>query len=314
MATSGDNTYGMNRNEILTEAMRTIGHVGGEETPSNADIASANRSLNLMLQEWQNLHIGLWLNQEVTLFLIADRKYYSLGLTGDHCTASHTETTLSAAASSGAAYVMLTDTTSLLIGTHVGIELDSGSVQWTTLLASSVGGITTLNAALAGSAASGNSAFTYSTKISRPLEIIEARFFGNNAGTDRPLDLIAKTDYQNLATKDSSGKVTQYAYDPKLTNGRLYVWPVCDDEMDQIRMTVKTPIDKFVSANDDAQFPEEWQPAIIYGLAARLIPKFGKKITPTMQLVLAQAAETFQNAKTFDTEDSSIRFVPDIRD
>ena len=56
MATSGTYSFSMDIDEVIEEAMEMI---GGEATLGN-EPKSARRSINLLLQDWQNRGIQLW--------------------------------------------------------------------------------------------------------------------------------------------------------------------------------------------------------------------------------------------------------------
>jgi kynureninase len=56
MATSGTFNFSMDIDEIIQEALEMI---GGEETLGH-EPKSARRSINLILQDWQNRGVMLW--------------------------------------------------------------------------------------------------------------------------------------------------------------------------------------------------------------------------------------------------------------
>ena len=67
MATSGTYNFNLDIDEVIQEATEMI---GGEETLGHTP-ASARRSINLMLEDWQNRGICLWsINTTVVLYLI----------------------------------------------------------------------------------------------------------------------------------------------------------------------------------------------------------------------------------------------------
>ena len=75
MATSGTYDFNMDIDEVIQEAMEMI---GGEETLGH-EPKSARRSINLLLQDWQNRGVMLWtantstvdLTTSVTTFALA---------------------------------------------------------------------------------------------------------------------------------------------------------------------------------------------------------------------------------------------------
>jgi hypothetical protein len=83
MATSGSTNYSLTRNDIITEALELIGVVAGGETPSATDVATADRSLNMMVKGWQAKGIQLWRQTEGSLTATALAASFTMGTGGD---------------------------------------------------------------------------------------------------------------------------------------------------------------------------------------------------------------------------------------
>ena len=115
MTTSGSYNFGVNRNDIVTEALEIIGEYQAGEAIDGNDLASINRSLNLMIKHWQSLDYGLWLIQEAVLYLENDTVAYDIGPTGDHCTPTSdgVKTELAAAAAAAATSITLDSVTGM---------------------------------------------------------------------------------------------------------------------------------------------------------------------------------------------------------
>jgi hypothetical protein len=156
--------------------------------------------------------------------------------------------------------------------------------------------------------AADNVVYAYTNKIRRPLDIIEVRYH-YESGTEIPVTVVDADQYKRIPTKTASGKLVQVYYDPQLDNGVLYVWPVCDDVHDWLVMTVKIPIDDLDTVVDNAQFPPEWLEALIYNLAERLAPEFGR--TPSLE-VKTRAFEALQEAIQADRGNLPYRFAPNL--
>lgn len=322
MGTSGSYDFSVNRDEIIKGALRLLGVLGFGETPSADEITDASEALNLMIKAWQTEGVGLWLNKEMTLYMADDTQLYSVGASGDHATLTPYSTQIATAASSGDTSLSVDAITNMTASDAIGIELDDGTLQWTTISGSPSGTTVALAAALTDDVAVDNMVFFYTTMSQRPLEIIEARVRDKN-DNDTPLSIITRTDYMNINDKDSEGTPNQIYYDPQLTNGSLYVWPSPNDVTDTIVMTGKYPIDDFDAAANDPGFPQEWHESLKYNLAVRLAPEYMTKhlkyedippIDPNqITLIIQTARELKDNARRFD-EEASIRFIPDLRD
>lgn len=75
MATSGTYTFSMDIDEVIEEALEMI---GGEATLGN-EPKSARRSINLLLQDWQNRGIQLWTIGTTAVTVTTSVTSYSLG-------------------------------------------------------------------------------------------------------------------------------------------------------------------------------------------------------------------------------------------
>jgi len=74
MATSGTFTFNLDIDDVIQEAMEMI---GGEQTLGH-EPASARRSLNLMLKDWQNREILLWTTETSVISLTTSTTSYPL--------------------------------------------------------------------------------------------------------------------------------------------------------------------------------------------------------------------------------------------
>ena len=74
MAVSGTYNFNLDIDEMIQEAMEMI---GGEQTLGH-ESASARRSINLMLNDWQNRGILLWSTDTTTVTVASDTTTYDL--------------------------------------------------------------------------------------------------------------------------------------------------------------------------------------------------------------------------------------------
>lgn len=310
MATSGSTDFNLTRNEIIEEALKLLGVGARGETISAEDNADASRALNLMVKAWQAQGYHLWGIQTATLLVQKGTGEYSLGPSGDHATTSLTETTLAADAAAAATSIAVASASGIADTYYIGIELDSGSLQWTTVSGAPVGNAVTIADALTGAASSGNAVYVYQTKAGRPLRIAEARIV--ESGNEVPMFRLGRSGYFELANKTSEGKPTQFYYEPQLTNGKLWIWPTPNNVDMRIKFSFERTLEDFDSAADNADFPVEWLEAIKYNLAARLAPQYGLPLD--MRAWLKQEAQAaLDEALGFDREDASVYFQPDYR-
>lgn len=315
MAKSGSYDFSLNRDGIIRKAMTQLQLVKPNSNPPSDWVTDAAETLNVMIKVWQAEGIGLWLNKKFTLFLQYEQQSYDLGPTGDHATLSYNYTTLSSAAASAASTIVVSSATGITDTYAIGVELDSGTMQWTTVNGAPSSTTVTLTAALTGAAASGNTVYVYETIIQRPLEVWEPRTLESSSDDETNINIVSREEYMAMTDKDNTGRPNMAYYDPQLTDGKLYVWPAPDTVDTVLVATAKYPIQDFDAAANDADFPVEWTEALVWNLAMRIAPAHMDDImTDRIPLIEKYARESKENAMRFDSEHgTSIFFQPEIR-
>lgn len=152
----------------------------------------------------------------------------------------------------------------------------------------------------------------YPVAIPRPLGVVEARYV-DSGGNELPMTAMSRQEYMALPLKTSTGQPNQYYYDAQLTNAVLYVWPIATDLTGTIKMTLRTPVQDFVNADDTPDFPIEWADALHFNLALSLVTVYDvpEKIAARVERL---AAVRLNDANDFDREQGvTVQFVPDER-
>lgn len=87
---------------------------------------------------------------------------------------------------------------------------------------------------------------------------------------DYPLEVLrSREDYNRICLK-SMGTVPSVVYfEPTYPNGTVYVWPLPNSSW-EIFLSIKRPILRFASLDDDFAVPEPYEPALFYNLTQRL--------------------------------------------
>ena len=302
MATSNSTNFTMNRDAIIASALRKLRRIDpGLDTPA-LDITTGTEALNLLIKGMQLDNVFLWLNQEVCLFQQYNTQYYTLRAAGDHCAP------LSDSFKTQTSVVSVTDGTTITVdsdddiedGDYIGIELNGGTIQWTTVDGAPAANVVTLDDALTDDVAVDNWVFSYTSKISRPLAILEARVRDTD-DVDTPLHIItSRTQFFSQTDKASKGRVLDIHYNPGLPDPHLYVWPVCDtgDITDRIIMTIQRVVEDFDASANNFDGPVEALPALIWGLAVDLAPEYGVDITSGKgALIGVMAAKHYESLK-----------------
>lgn len=306
MSISTSVNYNQTRNEIIYDALMLIQVLGEGETPDSGDLDLVNRSLNRMVKAWQAQGIHLFGATIATVFPVLNTAKYSLNNGASYANATNTyySTQLSADEAAGQTVLSIDSNTNMTAADYIGIKLDDGSIQWTTIV-SSTSTTVTITDALTSVASEDNYVFFYTTKINRPLRIIKANSYNISAGTEIPLTPIAYSDYFDLPNKLSTGDTpVQWYYDPQITAGDLYIWPVPENITNLIKIKYQRPFADLDSATDNVDFPQEWLDAIVYNLAVRIAPFYSKY--EEMNSLAPLAVSLLDKVLTFDNDPSDI--------
>lgn len=312
MATSNSYNFSMNRDTIIKRAMQLANIVNLNQASRGDDHAFAVDIFQSMIKMWQAEGIQLWNRRQATLFTTYQDEQYSIGAGSgsDHCTNSYVNTTLSSAETSGQTVLSVTSSTGMTAADNVGIQLSDGTRQWTTIASVDSATQITVDDALTGDAASGNTIVSYTNKISdRPLRILDMRRIDlDNSKIASQMELIGYSEYFNIPLKTTDGVPVNFYYDKLLDNGQLYVFPRPDDVNILLEFTYHESIEDVDSATDDMDFPQEWTLPLIYGLAAELMVAYGK--FQELPIIQKKAEEYKQLVREFDSDEAPLFILP----
>lgn len=310
MATSGSVDFIVTRDDIITEALEHLGVLGEGQTPSADQLTSCSRTLNMMVKAWQAEGMNLSTLQRTYLFLEKNKSEYTLSSTGDNWTTFFVSTQTAAAANSGDSTLTVDSITGVSSGDYIGIQLDDGTMQWTTVNSAPSGTTIPLTATLTSTVAIDNYVYVYTSKANKPAGITSATV-KKATGNETTVELINNTDYTDLSTKDSSGQVNQIWFKKEIADPKLFVWPQTNVSTDYLVLWVQRTFEDFDAAGDNPDFPQEYYMALSTGLAASLGFKYGTPAGLLDRLMLA--AERYkEEAMGFDSQDY-ISFSPDFQ-
>ena len=306
MATSGTHTFTLMRDQVIRHAFLLLNIYDINTTISSDDLNYANDHLNMMLLYWSSQGIRLWKRKQLYVFPALNTLQYSLGLTGDHNTESYIATELTVAALAAATTLTVTSTTGMTAGDHIGIELDSGVRQWTTIVSVNSATGLTITAGLSGAAAIDNTIITYTSKASRPLRLIRGTTLDlKNDQTETTMMALSFDEYFNMPAKTTAGTPNNYYYDKALPTGQLYLFPRPNDVSKICTFTYLKPIEDSGDATDEIDIPKEWLLPAVWNLGVQLAYPYEK--TPMIQALEMKAKELFESVKYYDTDDESMR-------
>jgi len=202
--------------------------------------------------------------------------------------------------------VQLLDTNS---GDFIGIELDDNTRQWTHIVTVDSATQVRIETALTGAAAIANTVFTFSTLIDRPLRIHDTRRTRISDTSEIDLNKWSQQQYFAQTNKQSTGTPTNFYYDPKLDNGRIYIWQTASSVNQLVKFTFESPIQDFDVATNNPDFPIEWSDALVWNLAARIGHEYNTPLQK-MQLIIARATQLKDDMLGWDEELTSLNIQP----
>jgi hypothetical protein len=313
MTTSGVSVFTQSRDDLIKAAMRKCGVLAEGITPSAQMINDAADDLNRMIKGFQaEGGVKLWAYDELVLFLVPGQQSYALGPGGDRCVrkADLVSAASSADAIVGATAVTLADTSKIVNGMNIGVLCDDNTLFWTTV-SGLVGNVATLAAALTVQASSGAQVWAYVNAAPRPLRIEQARI-QTSPTSEIEMTKQGREDYFRIPNKTADGTPVQYYYDPTLVTGTFYAWPLTEDQSQYINLTAYRALQVFTKATDTADISEECQQALIWNLASEIMMEYGLD-AQTMAVIQSKADKWLATIETFDVDDASLIFMPDMR-
>lgn len=310
MATSGSIDFTVTRDDIIQEALEQLGVLNEGSSPNANQITTMSRTLNMMLKFWQAEHTNLFAVQKMFVFLEKNKHEYNLSSSGDHATTNYIKTQLSADASTSATSISVNSISGISNGDNIGIQLDDGTMFWTTVNGAPSGSTITLSSGLSGAASADNYVFAYTTKANRPMKILHANILSVD-NNEIPVDVITRTEYTDLPDKTTDGQITQIYYDPQIGTGKLFVWPETDTVTDVLVLWVQRTLEDLDTASDNVDYPQEWYLPIALNLAMYAANKYGVP-SSTIKTIAALAVDAKNTAEAFDVEDYML-LQPDYR-
>lgn len=315
MATSGSVNFTVNRNEIIESALQQIGEIAVGQTMSAEHVTTGSRWLNLIVKQLQGMSdfapgLKTWTRKRGYIFLQSNKHEYALGATGWHATTSYSTTTLSAAEANGQTVISVDTTTGMTAADYIGIQLDSGSIHWTTIVSTGAGPTVTITAAIIDTAASGNRVFWYTTKMNRPITILQATLL-DTAGSETPLQQLSMPAYEVLPQKNTAGTPSAFFYEEQLLNGVLYTDVNPTDVTDVIRTVHLSNIEDFDTSTDTPDYPQEYNLFLVMETAKYLAPVYGRKFDQDMK---DNRDNAMMAAKSLYAETSDVHFEPGAPD
>lgn len=314
MATSGSYDWSLNRDQLILMAFQEINVYGAiDSAVSSEDSTYAVRKLNGMLKMWSIDGVKTPKRKIAYIFPALSSHEYKLGsISGSsNATNSYVSTTISSDEASGQTVLSLTSTSGMTANDYIGIELDNGTRQWTTIVSVDSSVQVTVQTALTGNASSGNTVLSYTTKINKPLKVLYGTRLDLHTNTENSLMVIGHDEYINLPNKSLVGIPNNIYYDKQVIGARpgyssLFVYPEPDDVNTILKIVYTDSIQDLDSSSDDIDLPQEWLYPVMFNLAAELAYSYGK--FQELERIQPKADMMYELIKNASYDDEPITF------
>jgi hypothetical protein len=298
MTLSASFNYSATAAQIIQRALEDIGVAVSGESIDSDDQSVALARLNDISKQWAFPSDGspglkVFLRKTIYLFLQKGTREYTVGPTGTaKVTESYSQTTISAAEAAGQTTLSVVSTTGMNTSDIIGIQLDDGTIQWTTISSTGAGPTVVVGAALTGAAAAGNIVFWYTTVVGfAPIDILTAVLRDENT-KDTPINVCTREtfkDFEEEGNKTTQSDPIAVLYEPGRVNGKFTLDLTAKVVDKVIRMIALSPADDLDSASDEVAYPQQWFAALEWELARRCASIFEKVWTNERQANWEQA-------------------------
>ena len=280
MAFSGTTTFEktFSIDEIITEAFERLGFFDY----SGNDLRSARRSLNIMLQEWDNRGIHFWQVREHAFSLVSGQNEYIIYRSPSDGTSNGITTTLTAA---------INDTDTTIPVASVAQMPDSGKIKINDEIISYTG-ISSLNLTGATRGVDNTTAASHAQNdsvnnfVNMASDMLEASY-RTSANVDSPLSKVNRSQYSAFSNKTATGQPSQYWVQRFIDriSITLYLTPGSDQVGDYVFFYYLQRLQDAGKYTNEADVVNRFVPCMCAGLAYYISQKKAPQRTQEMKLL-----------------------------
>ena len=300
--TSGTQVFEKNFSidEIIEESFERM----GIQNVSGYQLKTSRRTLNIMFQEWANRGLHYWEVEKTSITLATDQTEYTIFRSSAEGASNGVTTTLSSSINSSVTTIPLTSVTNM--PSSGKIKVNDEIISYTGISSLNLTGAT--RAADDTTAASHTSGDAVTNFVNGADDILEASF-RNASNVDVPLTKIARSAYQALSNKTSTGQPSQYfvqRFIDKITIN-LYLTPGSTENGKFLNFFFVKRIQDVGSYTNSTDVPYRFVPCMISGLAFYLSQKYNPQRTQEFKLYYE---DELQRALAEDGSSSSTFITP----
>ena len=286
--------------EIIEESFERM----GIQNVTGYQLKNSRRTLNIMFQEWANRGLHYWEVENTSITLATDQTEYTIFRSSAEGASNGVTTTLSANIDDTVTTIPLTAVTNM--PSSGKIKINNEIISYTGISSLNLTGAT--RAADDTTAASHSSGDTVTNFVNGADDILEASF-RNDSSIDVPLTKIARSAYQALSNKSSTGQPSQYfvqRFIDKITIN-LYLTPGSTENGKFLNFFFVKRIQDAGAYTNGADVPYRFVPCMVSGLTYYLSQKYAPQRSQQFKLFYE---DEFQRALSEDGSSSSTFITP----
>lgn len=112
----------------------------------------------------------------------------------------------------------------------------------------------------------------------RPVRIDRASIVGAGSNTERPIDLLSDSEWQEVGDKSATGSPSALWVDTAHPAIGLHLWPI-PSAADTLVLYSWRQIGRFTATSDVVDFPPGYARCVRYNLAIELAPEYGVAVS-----------------------------------
>jgi hypothetical protein len=130
----------------------------------------------------------------------------------------------------------------------------------------------------------------------RPSQII-GTYILDSSGVTHPVDLITESQYRSISVKTTSGRPNSLLFYTSYPLATISLYPVPDSSdtlyLDSYKQFTETG--SFGLVTDTLVFPSYYEEPIVYNLAIRLAPEYGKSVSAEVATIAKSSLDIITN-------------------
>ncbi len=300
--TSGTNVFeqGFSIDEIIEESFERM----GIQNVTGYQLKASRRTLNIMFQEWANRGLHYWEVENSSITLANGQNEYTLFRSSQEGSSNGVTTTLTGAIANNVTTIPVAAVANM--PSSGKIKINNEVISYTGISSLNLTGATrAVDGTTAAAHASGDAVTNFTTGAD---DILEASF-RNASNVDVPLTKVARSAYQALSNKLSTGQPSQYfvqRFIDKVTI-TLYLTPGSSENGKFLNFYFVKRIQDAGAFTNSTDVPYRFVPCMVSGLTFFLSQKYAPQRTEQFKLLYE---DELQRALAEDGSSSSTFITP----